>query len=104
VGVWDHLGDLGLLSRLLAHPAKPAVTAGIAQLLSAVRSTEDRSHPRGIQVDLFGYLRDAEARYAPAQRLSKRQEQSELEAIYWRRVCVQLRTVGDAIAWKLLEA
>lgn len=102
MGVWDHLGDFEYVGQLLSHPAQSALTKVITELLTAVRTAQEREDLRQVQTDLFGYLIDAEARYAKAQRAYKRREGSLLEADFWRRACVQLRTVGDAIAWKFL--
>ena len=74
----------------------------IEDLLVDVRSAKDRAGLRGAQTDLFGYLLDAEERYGNAQRRYKRGETDGFEVTFWRRACVQLRTVGDAIAWKFL--
>lgn len=102
MAVWDHLSDFDYVGRLLSHAAQPALTKVVTDLLTAVRLAKERDDMRDVQTELFGYLSDAESRYAKAQRAYKRREGPLLEADFWRRACVQLRTVGDAIAWKFL--
>jgi hypothetical protein len=103
MGVWDHLADFETIGRMLQHPAHPGVMSVVESLLGVVRAADDRSQLRMVQTDLFGYILDAERHYSEARkRVKKRQPGAELDETFWRRAIAQLKSVGDAIAWKFL--
>jgi hypothetical protein len=102
MGVWNHLGNPEEMAQLLQHPSHDAVTARIATLIAEVRAASGLGGLRPVQERLAAALVDAESQFRQQSRQSKRGEGSPVDLTFWRRACVQLRAVGDAIAWRFL--
>ena len=103
MGVWDHLKEPREALPLLTHPANDATAGIIEELLRELRATSGRDDLRAVQEHLTAALIDVESRYRVARRHQKRSPGDQLEVLFWRRACVQLRCVGDAIAWHFLD-
>lgn len=103
MGVWDHLSDPEVLAQLVQHPNHAGVVRTLADLLEELRATSGRDELRMVQVKLVAALAEAERRYGAARRLMKRGQGDPVDETFWRRTCVQLRTVGDAVAWRFLD-
>ena len=102
MSVWDDLGNPETMLRLRAHPAYPA-TANVTELLIAeYRAADGRDGLRPVQERLAKVLVEAEGHYRTQSRLSKRGEGDPIDLLFWRRALVQLRAVGDGIAWRFL--
>lgn len=102
MGVWDQLGDPAHHEALLRHPAHSSLARIIEELLGMIRATTDRHGLRKPQEELLGILLDAERRFQDAGKAWKKTRKGEFEVHFWRAACAQLRTVGDAIAWRFL--
>lgn len=84
------------------HPAHASVARAIASHVLEVRGVSTRGEMRGLQERLLGSLLEAERRFAAASRLTKRRSGDPIELLFWRRACIQLRAIGDGLAWKFL--
>jgi hypothetical protein len=102
MGVWGRIRDPDWLATMMRHPAQTVVTSHVADLITAVRAAGERSELRAVQAQLFDTLLAAEQRYQEARRAVKRGETPPENLDYWRRACRQLRSVGDALAWRFL--
>jgi len=102
MGVWEMLGDAETHARLLRHPHHRSVADDIGDLVVAARALDAREQMRPMQERLLTRLLEAERHYFRARRLEKRNEGDPIDVMFWRRACVQLRAIGDAMAWKFL--
>jgi hypothetical protein len=100
------------LGRVVTHPRQLKACEVIADLIDRLRSlrSEDRDFYE-FQRRLFGVLYEAEERRAEATRNVKRQRRGkqidpapfgdwELEQVVMDRIVRQVRTMGDALAWR----
>ena len=102
MGVWDDLGNPETMARLRAHPAHLGIAGVTASLIADYRAAEGRESLRPIQERLAQVLVEAEAQYRAQSRLSKRGRGDAIDLLFWRRALVQLRAIGDGIAWRFL--
>jgi hypothetical protein len=102
MSVWDGLGDPDTMARLRAHPAYTAIANVTESLIAEYRATEGRDGLRPIQERLAQVLVEAEGHYRAQSRLSKLGGGDPIDLLFWRRALVQLRAVGDGIAWRFL--
>jgi hypothetical protein len=102
MGVWERLGDVEQMARLLLHPAHQGVAARVGELISEYRDAQTREELRAVQEHLAGALVEAERRYGEARRREKRKAGDPMNTVFWRFACVRLRAVGDAVAWRFL--
>lgn len=102
MGVWADLGSAATHARLLTHPLREPIGRAIAKHVADARAIDQRQNMRQPQEQLLASLLEAEHRYSEESRLSKRGEGNAIDLLFWRRTCVQLRAVGDALAWKFL--
>lgn len=103
MGVWEHLDEPGRLLPLLLNPANQAVAEIIERLFEDLRQTPARPDLRPVQEHLADALIDVERRYRAARYAQKSGRADPLDVLFWRRACVQLRSVGDAVAWHFLD-
>ena len=103
MGAWDHLNEPRELLPLLTHPENETISGIVFQLLVELRATSGRQELRAVQEHLASALIDVEHRYGAARQQQKRTGTDPFAALFWRRACVQLRAVGDAIAWRFLD-
>jgi hypothetical protein len=96
------VSDPQILAKLILHPDHDGVVRTIGELIPDVRQASGLEGLRAVQERLASALVEAERRYGSAKRLVKRHEGDPIDALFWRRTCVQLRTVGDAIAWRFI--
>jgi len=99
---WDHVSDPETMAKLILHPNHDGVVRTIGELIAEVRDASDRNGLKMVQERLASAILEAERRYGLAQRLFKRGEGDPIDALFWRRTQVQLRAVGDAVAWRFL--
>ena len=102
MGVWDGLGDVEKMPRLLMHPAHGPVARTLRELIIEYRSAADRSELRSAQEHLAAALSHAERSFGEARRAQKKRSGDDLDVALWRATCVRLRAVGDAASWKFL--
>jgi len=102
MGVWDELAKPEVHARLLTHPYQVAVRDTVLRLITELRAVSERSEMRTVQEHLLSALVEAERQYSEQSRLAKRGGGDATELLFWRRAVAELRTVGDAIAWRFL--
>jgi hypothetical protein len=102
VGVWEYLEDPGELLPLLTSPIGGETARFIEESLIALRGAKDPSVLHDIQIGLAKALVDVEKAYGDACRRERKDGGSGFEPRLWRRTMVQLRSLGDAIAWHFL--
>jgi hypothetical protein len=78
------------------------MSAEIARLAVEVRQIDGRDSSRSVQERLAAVLAEAEQRFGEARKREKKGSGDPIDVIFWRRAMVQLRAIGDAIAWKFL--
>jgi hypothetical protein len=99
---------------LLVHPAQVAAEAAIADLIRELRAIVDDEGRNDFQRELFKQIYDVEQARHEAKRQAKLASKGKpvghsdmglewaVEELLWARIARQLRSVGDAMAWKLL--
>lgn len=114
-----------VIDAVFAHPTAAPVVNLIAQLISDLRSCTSNIDFMALQVELFGQVREADRRRAEATGVEKRLRSSgkppsneieppssgdpddpdswAAEAVTYSRIGRQLRSVGDALAWRMLR-
>ena len=102
MGVWDDLGNPEIMARLRAHPAHSAVADVTETLITDYRATVGREGLRAVQERLAQALVQAETPFRKQSRLTKLGRGDPIDLLFWRRALVQLRAVGDGIAWRFL--
>lgn len=103
MGVWDGLGDVEKMARLLVHPAHGTVARALHELIVEYRTAVDRSELRQPQEHLAAALSEAERLFGEARRAQKKGSGDDVDVAFWRATCVRLRAIGDAAAWKFLN-
>jgi hypothetical protein len=103
MSVWEHLSDPEVFGQLVQHPNHPGVVRTVRELIAELRSTSRREELRSVQEKLVAALAEAERRFGEARRLMKRGDGDPIDEAFWRRTCAQLRTVGDAVAWRFID-
>lgn len=111
-----------MIGMVASHPAQQANIVTIVRLINALRQCEEWSEFHDFQKHLFRELFQVEERRAECSRIIKRLQRGEklpkdcpalpingdpmkaaswkIEAYVFERLARQLRTVGDAMAWK----
>jgi len=99
---------------LLVHPVQADAETLVSNLITQLRTIDDDAGMYEFQRELFGHLHDVEEaryeakRHAQLARKGKTVGTSDtglewaLEEVMWARIARQLRSVGDAMAWRLL--
>jgi hypothetical protein len=105
MATWDHLDNPEQLVALVTSPTNIEIAQTIETLVVDVRAAMDRSGLRKPQEDLVDAIGAVETRYHDARKRVRRggNQTDRLEQLFWRRAAVQLRAVGDAIAWHFLD-
>jgi hypothetical protein len=102
MATWEHVSDPETLAKLILHPNHGGVVRTISELIGDVRQASGLEGLRVVQERLASAVVEAERRYGSAHRLVRRREGDPIDALFWRRTCVQLRAVGDAVAWRFI--
>lgn len=124
-GVVERIADLAEdeIERVIRHPVQPAVYRAVSELVAALRTCEEAADYNEFQRLLFQQILDVETMRAAISRVRKRlrrglqtpadaptlpdgsrsddDEAWRIEGIVYERAWRQLRSVGDALAWRV---
>lgn len=101
-GVWHRIGTSDHMADLLEHPSHRDVAHALAELLVHLRSSKGVDGLFPVQEHLLKHILEAEELKLLAQKRYRQTGKGRLDVDFWHASVSQLRSIGDAIAWRFL--